>query len=136
MQLRREACAKYMKRWGVRLDPETELIATLGSKEGFSHMCLALMGPGDTAIVPAPTFPAHLYAVALAGANAISLDVGDNEKYLSNVAYACENLYPKPKLVILNYPHNPSTVTVEPEFYVDVVKLARKYGFMVISDIA
>ena len=136
MQLRREACAKYMKKWGVRLDPETELIATLGSKEGFSHMCLALMGPGDSAIVPAPTFPAHLYAVALAGGNAISLDVGDNEKYLSNVAYTCENLYPKPKLVILNYPHNPSTVTVEPEFYVDVVKLARKYGFMVISDIA
>ncbi len=136
MQLRREACAKYMKKWGVRLDPETELIATLGSKEGFSHMCLALMGPGDTAIVPAPTFPAHLYAVALAGGNAILLDVSDNEKYLSNIAYTCENLYPKPKLVILNYPHNPSTVTVEPEFYADVVKLARKYGFMVISDIA
>ena len=136
MQLRREACAKYMKKWGVRLDPETELIATLGSKEGFSHICLALVGAGDTAIVPAPTFPAHSYAVALAGGSSIALDVSNNEKLLSNIAYACENLCPKPKLVILNYPHNPSTATVEPEFYADVVKLARKYGFMVISDIA
>ena len=134
--LRREAAAKYLKKWGVRLDPESEVIATLGSKEGFSHMCLALMGPGDTAIVPAPSYPAHLYGVALASGNVISLEVADNEKFLSNIAYTCQHLYPKPKLVILNYPHNPSTVTVEPEFYGDAVKLARKYGFMIISDLA
>ena len=134
--LRREAAAKYLKKWGVRLDPDSEVIATLGSKEGFSHMCLALMGPGDTAIVPAPSYPAHLYGVALASGNVISLEVADNEKFLSNISYTCQHLYPKPKLVILNYPHNPSTVTVEPDFYVDAVKLARKYGFMIISDLA
>lgn len=134
--LRREAAAKYFKKYGVRLDPESEVIATLGSKEGFSHMCLALLGPGDTAIVPAPSYPAHTYGVALASANVISLDVANHEQFLSNIAYTCQHLYPKPKLVILNYPHNPSTVTVDPEFYLDAVKLARRYGFMIISDLA
>ena len=76
MNLRREVASKYLKHYGVRLDPEREVIVCLGSKEGFSHMCLALMGPGDTAIVPAPSFPTHLYAVALAAANAILLEVG------------------------------------------------------------
>jgi alanine-synthesizing transaminase len=134
--LRREVAAKYFKKYGVRLDPESETIVCLGSKEGFSHMCLALVGPGDTAIVPAPFFPVHVYAVALAGANTIQLEVADSEKYLSNIAYTAQHLFPKPKLVIVNYPHNPSAVTIEPEFYVDLVKLAKRYGFMVISDFA
>ncbi len=136
INLRREVGSKYFKRYGVRLDPETEVIVCLGSKEGFSHMCLALMGPGDTAIVPAPYFPVHTYAIALAAGNVISLEVADSEKFLSNIAYTCQHLYPVPKLLIINYPHNPSTVTVEPEFFVEVVKLARRYGFMVISDFA
>jgi alanine-synthesizing transaminase len=136
MNLRRDMASKYFKQYGVRLDPEREVITCLGSKEGFSHMCLALLGPGDTAIVPSPTYPAHMYAVALAGASHIMLDVADPEKLLSNVAYTCQHLYPKPKVLVVNYPHNPTTVTVEPEFYVDVVKLAKRYGFMVISDLA
>lgn len=134
--LRREVGAKYLKKYGVRLDPESEVMVCLGSKEGFSHMCLALMGPGDTAIVPAPYFPVHTYAVALASGNVIALEVADSEKFLSNIAYTCQHLYPKPKLLIICYPHNPSTVTVEPEFFVDVVKIAKKYGLMVISDFA
>jgi len=134
--LRAEVASKYLKKFGVRLDPETEAIVCIGSKEGFSHLSLALMGPGDTAIIPAPYFPVHSYAVMLASGNVISLEVADSEKFLANVAYTCEHLYPKPKLLILNYPHNPSTVCVEPEFYVEVVKLARRFGFMVISDLA
>ncbi|MEX0866246.1 MAG: aminotransferase class I/II-fold pyridoxal phosphate-dependent enzyme, partial [Pirellulales bacterium] len=134
--LRREVSSKYFRKYGVRLDPDTEVITCLGSKEGFSHLCLALMGPGDTAIVPAPYFPVHTYAVMLASGNTIALEVADSEKFLSNIAYTCEHLWPRPKLLILNYPHNPSTVTVEPEFYVEVVKLARRFGFMVISDFA
>jgi len=134
--LRREVAGKYFKKYGVRLDPEDEVMVCLGSKEGFSHLCLALMGPGDTAIVPAPYFPVHVYAVALASGNVISLEVGDREKYLSNIAYTCQHLYPKPKLIIVNFPHNPSTATVEQDFYDDLVKLARRYGFMVISDFA
>jgi alanine-synthesizing transaminase len=134
--LRREVASKYLKKYGVRIDPESEVIVCLGSKEGFSHMCLALIGPGDTAIVPAPYFPVHVYAVALAAGNVIALEVADSERFLSNIAYTCQHLYPKPKLLIINYPHNPSTVTVDPRFFVEVVKLARRYGFMVISDFA
>jgi len=136
LNLRREVTSKYFKRFGVRLDPDTEVMVCLGSKEGFSHMCLALMGPGDTAIVPAPSFPVHVYAVALASGNVISLEVADEEKFLSNIAYTCQHLYPRPKLLILNYPHNPTAATVEQAFYDEVVRLARRYGFMVISDFA
>lgn len=136
VNLRREVASKYWHRYGVRLDPDSEVIVCLGSKEGFSHMCLALMGPGDTAIIPAPFFPVHMYGIALAGGNVITLEVGNSEQFLKNIAYTCETLYPKPKLLIINYPHNPSTVTIEPDFYVEVVRLAKKYGFMVISDFA
>jgi alanine-synthesizing transaminase len=136
LSLRREVASKYFKQHGVRLDPEREAIVCLGSKEGFSHMCLALLGPGDTAIVPAPSYPAHMYAVGMAAANAILLEVFDSEKLLSNIAYTCQHLFPKPKVLVTNFPHNPSATTVEPEFYVEVVKLAKRYGFMVISDLA
>jgi len=134
--LRLEVANKYAKKYDVRLDPESEILVCLGSKEGFSHMCLATMGPGDTAIVPAPYFPIHVHSVALASANVISLEVADSEKFLSDIAFTCETLYPKPKLLILNYPHNPSAAVVEQGFYDEIVKLARRYGFMVISDFA
>ncbi|MCU0716204.1 MAG: aminotransferase class I/II-fold pyridoxal phosphate-dependent enzyme [Pirellula sp.] len=136
LNLRREVTSKYLRKYGVRLDPETETIVCLGSKEGFSHMLLALIGAGDTAIIPAPYFPVHMYGVVLASGNVVALDVSNTDRYLSNIAYTCEHFYPRPKLLIINYPHNPSTVTVEPEFFVDVVKLAKKYGLMVISDFA
>lgn len=136
LNLRRDVAGKYLKYYGVRLDPEREVLVCLGSKEGFSHICLALLGPGDSAIVPAPSYPPHLFAVALAGGNQILLEVTDTERFLSNVAYTCQHLYPRPKVLIVNFPHNPSTTVVEPEFYVEVVKLAKRYGFMVISDLA
>lgn len=136
LNLRREVASKYLTRYGVRLDPTSEVIVCLGSKEGFSHLCLALMGAGDTAIIPAPYFPVHMYAVALAAGNAIALEVQDSEQFLSNIAYTCQRLYPRPKLLIVNYPHNPSTVTVSPEFFVEVVRLAKRYEFLVISDFA
>ena len=134
--LRREVAKRYDRKYGVRLNPDDEVIACLGSKEGFSHMCLALMGPGDTAIVPSPTFPIHTYAVILASGNAIHLDVRKPDVFLQNVAYTCEHLYPKPKLVIANFPHNPSSTCIEKDFWVELVKLAKKYGFLVLSDFA
>ncbi|MBX7075057.1 MAG: aminotransferase class I/II-fold pyridoxal phosphate-dependent enzyme [Pirellulales bacterium] len=136
LNLRREVAGKYLRKYGVRLDPESQVIVCLGSKEGFSHACLALLGPGDSAIVPAPSYPAHVYGVTLAAGNAIALEIADPQKYLSNVAYSCQHLYPRPKLVIVNFPHNPSAVTIDPEFYVELVQLAKRYGFMVISDMA
>jgi alanine-synthesizing transaminase len=134
--LRREVALRYARRYDVTLDPDTEVLAGLGSKEVFSHMCLALLGPGDTAVVPAPSFPIHVYAVALASGNVISLDCTQPDRFLSNVSATAENLYPRPKVLILNFPHNPSTTTVEREFFVDVVKLAKKFGFMVLHDFA
>src|SRR4051794_28593404 len=134
--LRREAALRYERRHGVQLDPETEVLAGLGSKEVFSHMCLALLGPGDTAIVPAPSFPIHVYAVALASGNVISLECTQPDRFLSNVAGMAEHLYPRPKVLILNFPHNPTTTVIERDFFVDVVKLARRFGFMVIHDFA
>ncbi len=136
LNLRREVAARYFRKYGVRLDPEREIVVCLGSKEGFSHMCLALLGPGDTAIVPAPSYPAHTFGVALAGANQILLEASNPESFLSNVAYTCQQLQPRPKVVVVNYPHNPTTTVVESDFYRELVKLATKFGFMVISDLA
>lgn len=134
--LRREVTARYEKRFGVSLDPDQEVVTTIGSKEGFSHMCLAVLGPGDTALVPAPSFPIHVHAVALASANVIALDVRDSEAFLGNIAKVCESLYPRPKILILNYPHNPSGTVVERPFFEEIVKLAKKYKFFVMHDFA
>ncbi|MDR1485064.1 MAG: aminotransferase class I/II-fold pyridoxal phosphate-dependent enzyme [Planctomycetaceae bacterium] len=135
-QLRKELTARYLKYYGVRLDPESEVIVCMGSKEAISYLCLALLGSGDTAIVPSPYFPAHLHAVMLASANAILLDVTKPDELLSNIASTCQFLQPKPKLLILNYPHNPTATVVEQDFYVEIVRLAKRFGFMVISDLA
>ncbi|MFA5864606.1 MAG: aminotransferase class I/II-fold pyridoxal phosphate-dependent enzyme [Phycisphaerae bacterium] len=134
--LRREITKVYQSRFGVELDPNSEVIACLGSKEGFSHICLALMGPGDTAVVGDPAFPIHNYAIALAGGNVISVPLGNDERFLSRIAYVLDHLYPRPKLIILNYPHNPTTLTVEPAFFEEVVKVAKKYQVAVIHDFA
>jgi len=134
--LRKEVAKRYETRYGAKLNHDDEVIACIGSKEGFSHMCLAMMGPGDTAIVPSPTFPIHMYSVVLASGNVIALDVRDPDEFLRNVAYTCEHLYPKPKLVVVNFPHNPSSTVIEADFYVELVKLAKRYGFLVISDFA
>ena len=134
--LRAEMAARYLKYYGVRLNPDTEVMATLGSKDALSHTILALCGPGDLAIVPSPYFPAHLYAVMLAGGETLAIDVRNPERLLSEVAYACERFLPRPKLMIVNFPHNPTATVVDQEFYVDLVRLAKKYGFMVLSDLA
>ncbi|MHC4153323.1 MAG: aminotransferase class I/II-fold pyridoxal phosphate-dependent enzyme [Planctomycetota bacterium] len=127
---------KYAKLWNVELDPETEVLACIGSKEGFSHLCLAMLGPGDTAIVPDPAFPIHNYAVALAGANVISVPLGNDQKFIETIGMVCERLYPKPKLLILNYPHNPTSMTVDEGFFEPVVEVAKRCGIAVIHDFA
>jgi alanine-synthesizing transaminase len=134
--LRREVANRYESRFGVSLDPDQEVVATIGSKEGFSHMCLALLGPGDTALVPAPSFPIHIHAVALASANVISLDVRDGSSFLANIARTCESLYPRPKILVINYPHNPTATVVDAPFFEEIVALAKKYRFFVIHDFA
>ncbi len=134
--LRREVAQRYESRFGVSLDPDHEVVATIGSKEGFSHMCLALLGSGDTALVPAPSFPIHIHAIASASANVISLDVRDESSFLTNIARTCESLYPRPKILVINYPHNPTATVVERPFFEEIVALAKKYRFFVIHDFA
>src|SRR5687767_10381045 len=134
--LRREVAKKYRDRYGVELDPETEVIATIGSKEGFSHLCLALLGPGDTAVVPDPAFPIHIYAVAMAGANVIRVPLGNDQAFLDNIERTISGLYPTPKLLILNYPHNPTSMTIDEGFWERAIAMCRRHRVMIISDFA
>lgn len=134
--LRKEVAKKYKAKYSVELDPETEVIATIGSKEGFSHLCLALLGSGDTAIVGDPAFPIHIYAVAMAGANVIRVPLGNDQAFLDRIERTIDGLYPSPKLLILNYPHNPTAMTIEPSFWDRAIEMCRRRGIMIISDFA
>lgn len=134
--LRREVAKYYATQWDVQLEPESEVIATIGSKEGFSHLCLALLGPGDTALIPTPSFPIHSHGVVLAGGRYVGINVLDDERFLREVDSACRTMQPRPKVLFLNYPHNPSAHTVEQAFFDDVVALANKHELIVVHDFA
>jgi len=134
--LRREVANFYTRRHGVELDPDTEIASCVGSKEGVSHMLLAMLGPGDTAVVGDPAFPVHTYGVALAEANVISVTLGNDDAFLERVRYVVEHLYPRPKVLVLNYPHNPTAMTVDPPFFEHVVALAQAFDIAVIHDFA
>jgi alanine-synthesizing transaminase len=135
--LRREVAKFYGKHWDVDLDAEQEIIATLGSKEGFSHLCLATLGPGDVVLTPTPTFPIHIYGPVIAGANVIGLSMNEGDDVLlANIAHTFENLFPNPKMLVLNYPNNPTTRTVDVGFFEEIVRMAKHFGFYVIHDFA
>jgi len=129
--------AKYYKRhYGIDLQAESETYFTIGSKEGISHLCLALMGPGDSVLVPAPAFPIHIYAAVIAGANVMKIPIAPEEGFLNRIINICESCYPKPKVLMLNYPHNPTGVVTNKAFFEEIVKLAKRFKLMVISDFA
>jgi alanine-synthesizing transaminase len=134
--LRREIAKNYEQQYGVALDADDEVICTIGSKEGISHLCLALIGPGDTVLVPAPAFPIHVYAAIIAGGSVLRIALEGEEAFVRRIAAMCENVYPRPKLLILNYPHNPTSALGSLDLFKEVVALAKKYGFMVIHDFA
>ena len=141
----RLAMAKWYKRkYDVALDPDTEIVATMGSKEGYVHLVQAIANPGDVAIVPDPTYPIHSQAFILAGANVEKMELTfneetfevDEEKFLRDVESHLDNSIPKAKFLVVNFPHNPTTATVTPDFYVKLVALAKEKRFYIISDIA
>ena len=134
--LRREIAISYQKDYGVDLDGDSEVMCTIGSKEGISHLALALIGPGDTVLVPAPAFPVHIYAAIIAGGSVIRIQLAEDEVFLKRIADMCENVFPRPKILILNYPHNPTGALGTLDLFKEIVKLAKKYGFMVIQDFA
>jgi len=134
----------YKRRYNVDLDPDTEIVATMGSKEGYVHLVQAVSNPGDVAIVPDPTYPIHSQAFILAGANVEKMEVifneetfeVDEDRFLADVVSALDNSVPKAKFLVVNFPHNPTTATVTPAFYERLVALAKEKRFYVISDIA
>ncbi len=129
--------SKYYKRhYNIDLDAEKETYFTIGSKEGISHLCLAIMGPGDSVLVPSPAFPVHIYAAVIAGANVMKIPIEPEKGFLDRIINICESCYPKPKVLMLNYPHNPTGVVTDKEFFKEVVKLAKRFNFMVINDFA
>jgi alanine-synthesizing transaminase len=129
--------SKYYKRhYDIDLDAKKETYFTIGSKEGISHLCLAIMGPGDSVLVPAPAFPVHIYAAVIAGANVMKIPIEPEDGFLDRITNICESCYPKPKVLMLNYPHNPTGVVTDREFFKEVVKLAKRFNFMVINDFA
>lgn len=132
--LRREVAAKYARLYGAGLDPETEVVATIGSKEGFSHLCLALLGPGDKVLVPDPAFPIHTAAPAMAGAAVVQMPLGNSLEFLDQVEQ--QFIDHKPKLVVLNYPHNPTSLTIDLAFWEKAVSLCRRHGVLLVSDFA
>ena len=134
--LRRAICRHYRRRFGVDLDPETEAIVTIGSKEGLAHICLALLDPGDLAIVPNPAYPLHLYGVAIANGNVISLPLKAEKDFVPEIQMIARELWPKPKIMILNFPNNPTTATVDLAFFEEIVDLARRQDIIVIHDMA
>ena len=129
--------AKYYKRhYGIDLDAEKETYFTIGSKEGISHLCLAIMGPGDSVLVPAPAFPIHIYAAVIAGANVMRVPIAPEKNFLDRIITVCESCYPTPKVLMLNYPHNPTGVVTDKDFFKNIVALAKRFNFMVINDFA
>ncbi len=134
--LRREIAINYQKDYRIDLDSEREVICTIGSKEGISHLCLALIGPGNSVLVPTPAFPVHIYAAIIAGGNVIRIPLAQEAVFLQRIVNICESLYPRPKVLILNYPHNPTSTVASHALFEEIVALAKKYDFMVIHDFA
>jgi len=134
--LRRAICRHYKRRFDVDLDPEDEALVTIGSKDGLAHICLALLDPGDVAVVPTPAYPLHIYGVAIANGNVLSIPLDSEKGFVPEMSMITRELWPKPKMMIFNFPHNPTTATVDLSFFEEVVDFARRQQMVVIHDMA
>ena len=134
--LRRALTAYYDRRFGVKLDPAKEVVVTLGSKEGFANLAQAISAPGDTIIVPNPSYPLHSFGFIMAGASIRSVEAHSPEQYLSNLGRAVRHSIPAPTAMLVCYPANPTAQVVDLDFYKEVVKFAKKHDIWVLSDLA
>lgn len=134
--LRRAQANYYDRRFGVKLNPETQIVATLGSKEGFANMAQAIVAPGDVVLVPNPTYPIHEFGFIISGAAIRHIPAEDGENFLRSVERAVKRSVPKPIAVVLSYPSNPTANVVDLEFYKDAIKLAKRLDLIVLSDVA
>lgn len=132
--LRKGFADLYKKRFNVDLDPDTEVISTIGAKEGFSHLMWVLLQPGDAALVPAPSYPIHIWGPLFAGAAVREIRMGTEEDLFGNIVEAYEYSWPKPRVIVLSFPHNPTTATVDLDFFQKVVDFAREKEVIVVHD--
>jgi alanine-synthesizing transaminase len=135
-RLRRAICNWYQTRFGVTLDPDSEAIVTIGSKEGLAHLMLATLDHGDTVLVPNPSYPIHIYGAVIAGADIRSVRMTPGVDFIQELQRAIRESIPKPKMMILGFPSNPTAQCVELEFFERVVALAKDYGILVVHDLA
>jgi alanine-synthesizing transaminase len=135
-KLRLAICDWYKRRYQVELDPDTEAIATIGSKEGIGHLALAILDRGDLVLAPTPTYPIHQYGCIIAGADVIGIPLQDSDEFFGEMLAAVRSARSHPKLLIINFPHNPTTVTVDRQFMQHVVDFARENEILVIHDFA
>jgi alanine-synthesizing transaminase len=136
-KLRQAVAALYQRRFGVDLDPETEIITTIGAKEGLSHLMWVLLGPGDSALVPTPSYPIHIYAPLFAGAEVQQVSLlGGEEAFFEGLMRAWENQWPKPRVIILSFPHNPTTHCVDLAWMQRLVDFAREHEIVLVHDFA
>jgi len=135
-RLRKAVATWYRTRYGVDLDPETEAIATIGAKEGMAHLALAVLQPGDGALVPNPAYPIHSYSVVIADGDLRSVPLVPGEDFFARLQETARLAWPKAKLLILSFPHNPTTACVDRDFFVKVVDFAREHHLMVVHDFA
>lgn len=136
-QLRNAICEWYLRRYGVILDPELEAVVTIGSKEGISHLILATVGPGDVVMTPTPAYPIHPYSVIIAGGEVRSIPIGPEIDFLEEMEKAYKSSWPRPKMLIINFPHNPTTQVVEGlDFFRKVVGFAKENNIIVVHDLA
>ena len=135
-RLRKSICDWYLRKFNVELDPEEEAIVTIGSKEGLAHLALAILSPGDAVLVPNPAYPIHPYGCVIAGAEVIYVPLTGGTDFFSELEKAIRDSWPKPKVLILNFPGNPTTQCVELDFYEQVVAMAKEHNIWVVNDIA
>ncbi len=135
-RLRRAICNWYQKRYDVSLDPDSEAIVTIGSKEGLAHLALATVDHGDVVMVPNPSYPIHPYGFVIAGADIRHVPIGPGIDFFAELTNAIRNTWPKPKMLLLNFPSNPTTMCVELDFFKHVVEIAREHNIYVIHDLA
>jgi alanine-synthesizing transaminase len=135
-RLRRAICGWYQRRWGVEFDPDTEAIVTIGSKEGLAHLMLATMDRGDTVLVPNPSYPIHIYGAIIAGADIRSVRMTPGVDFFEETERAIRELFPKPKMLIIGFPSNPTAKCVDLDFFERVVALAKQHDMLVVHDLA
>ena len=135
-KLRLAVADLYLRRFGVELDPDREIVTTIGAKEGLSHLMWVLLGPGDSAFVPSPSYPIHIYAALFAGAEVQQIRIGPDEDFFANLLEAWQNQWPKPRCVVLSFPHNPTTECVDVAWMRRIVDFAREHEVVLVHDFA